>query len=128
MTKSFLTRSGILPVAGVLALSLATAAHADSSNRVEFKNRVSIKVGQAMVFHGLRGACGKLPDQGQMKRSLERYNAELTTGRLQYGKPGVRRSGQCNGNTPVMETLFVATTPGREKIEIYGDMVTFIVR
>ncbi|WP_187430544.1 hypothetical protein ROLI_036740 [Roseobacter fucihabitans] len=128
MTKKFLPAPSVAAIAALLALSLTGAAHADSSNKVKFRQTVSIKVGQAMVFHGLRGDCGKLPNQAQMKKSLSRYNAELKTGRLQYGKPGVRRSGQCNGNTPVMETLFVATTPGREKVKIYGDTVTFIVK
>lgn len=125
--KTF-AKTATLFTASALCLALSAPAYADSSNKVGFKKRVNLQVGQAMVFHGLRGECGKLPSKGQMQRSLDKYNAALTTGRLQYGKAGVRNSGSCNGNTPVMETLFVATTPGRERMDIYGDSVLFIVK
>lgn len=128
MSARYLTRIAGIATAGLTALSLSAAAYADSSNRVNFKNRVNIKVGQAMVFHGLRGDCGSLPTKAATQRALDTYNAELQTGRIQFGKPGVRKSGQCNGDTPVLETLFVATTPGRERVDIFGDTVLFIVK
>ncbi|MEE4189636.1 MAG: hypothetical protein V2I76_14480 [Roseobacter sp.] len=128
MKHDFFAKAATIGVASALCLALTAAAYADSSNRVKFVKRVSLQVGQAMVFHGLRGECGKLPDKAQMQKSLDAYNAKLKTGRLQYGKPGIRGSGQCNGDTPVMETLFVGTTPGRERVDIYGDTVLFIVK
>ncbi|WP_300013453.1 hypothetical protein [uncultured Roseobacter sp.] len=125
------TRRSKLPlglVAGALVLSTVVAAYADSSNRIKYQQRVKLNVGQAMVVHGYRGDCGQLPTAARMKKSAERVNAALTTGRVQYGKPGVRRSGSCNGDTPAMELIFVATTPGRERVKVFGDDILFIVR
>ncbi|APX11128.1 hypothetical protein BWR18_05050 [Tateyamaria omphalii] len=109
-------------------MSIGAIAYADASNRIAFKDRVRLNVGQAMIVHGHRGECGQLPTQARMKRSAERINAALTTGRVQHGKPGVRRSGACNGDTPAVELIFVATSPGRERVEVFGDEILFIVR
>lgn len=117
-----------LVLAGAVTLGLSVAVSADQSNKIKFKNRVNIKVGQAMVVHGYRGECGAMPTQARMKQAADNLNAKLTTGRIQFGKPGVRRSGACNGETPAVETIFVATTPGRERVKVHGDEILFIVK
>ncbi|ASM74498.1 MULTISPECIES: hypothetical protein [Roseobacteraceae] len=120
-----------IPVALVLGLSVVampSVSVADNSNRIPFKKSVSLKVGQAMVIHGRRGDCGSLPSKSDLAKSKSDLDRNLTTGHIVFGKPGVRKSGSCNGWTPAYETIFVADQPGRETVKIHGDAVRITVK
>ena len=105
----------------------APAAIADSSNKIVYKSKVNLQVGQAMVIHGRRGECGKLPTKADLEKSKSDINAKLTTGSVRFGKQGVRKSGSCNGWTPAYETIFVAESPGRETVKSHGDAIRITV-
>ena len=107
---------------------LGTMSHADSNNKIKFKSKVTLKVGQAAVIHGRRGECGKLPTQADLTKSKADIEANLTTGTITFGKEGVRQSGSCGGWTPAYETIFVAQTPGRETVKVHGDSIRIVVR
>lgn|GEM_PF-1131861 len=114
-----LRRIGI-PAAAMLLF--AASAVAQGQNVVPYRENVQLKVGQAMVVHGLRGDCGQLPAKSKMKP------VQFQTGHVQYGKQGVRRSKSCGGMTPVYEAIFVAERPGKERIELFGDPISITVR
>ncbi|MEM1075293.1 MAG: hypothetical protein AAGI36_12600 [Pseudomonadota bacterium] len=109
-------------------VGLPSSAMADSSNKIKVKSKVNLKVGQAMIVHGRRGSCGKLPTKAELSASKSDIDAALTTGHVVFGKPGVRKSGACGGWTPVYETIFVADKPGRETVKIHGDSVRIFVK
>lgn len=106
-------------VAGIFALSAVPAL---AENVVPYCERVELKAGQAMVVHGKRGDCGKLPSKSELKP------IQFKTGKVQYGKQGVRKSKSCGGYTPVFEAIFVAERPGKEKIELFGDPISITVK
>ncbi|MFK7744413.1 MAG: hypothetical protein AB8B47_05125 [Roseobacter sp.] len=81
MTGSITAKGAAIGLVSALCFALTAAAYADSSNRVKFVKRASLEVGQAMVFHGLRGECGKLPDKAQLKNH--------STFKMPSTKPGV---------------------------------------
>lgn len=108
--------------------AFSSLAFADSSNQIKYQKRVTLKVGQAMVIHGRRGECGKLPTQAELAKSKADIEAKLTTGRITFGKQGVRKSGSCGGWTPAYETIFVAETPGKETVKVHGDPVKITVK
>ncbi len=112
----------------ICGLLVATPALADSSNKIKFRDRVTLEVGQAIVVHGRRGECGALPTQADLAKSKQDIDAKLSTGHIRFGKPGVRRSGGCGGWTPAYETIFVADRPGRERVSIHGDEVRITVK
>ncbi|MCV6584600.1 MAG: hypothetical protein OIF47_03625 [Marinibacterium sp.] len=89
---------------------------------------MTLNVGQAVVVHGRRGECGKLPTKADLAKSKSDIEAKLTTGRITFGKPGVRRSGACGGWTPAYETIFIAERPGKETVKIHGDTVRITVK
>lgn len=124
----FFKLSSIGLIAGLSVLTFSTNVQADSSNKVKFRSSVSLKVGQAMIVHGARGACGQLPTKADLAQSKGNLDAALTTGHIVFGKPGVRKSGSCNGWTPVYETIFVADRPGKETVKIHGDTVRITVK
>lgn len=125
---NFIKSTSIALVAGLSVLTFATHVQADSSNKVKFRSSVSLKVGQAMIVHGIRGACGQLPTKADLAQSKGNLDAALKTGHIAFGKPGVRKSGGCNGWTPVYETIFVADRPGKETVKIHGDTVRITVK
>jgi len=115
----------------LLPLALATAPTiltADTSNKIKYKSKVNLKVGQAAIIHGRRGECGQLPSQADLKKSKSDLDAKLTTGSIRFGKQGVRKSGSCGGWTPAYETIFIAEQPGRETIKVHGDKIQFVVK
>lgn len=115
----FITALGVIGLA--LSLSPATA-RADASNLIEWSSSVTLKVGQQKVIHGIRGEdCGTLPGKNRLKKRF------LKTGQLVYGKPGVRQSRSCGGLTPAVEAIFIATTPGKETVEVSGDRIKITV-
>ncbi len=109
-------------------LTLAPVAQADSSNKVKFRESITLKVGQAAIVHGVKGECGQLPTKADLAKSKRNLDAALKTGHIAFGKPGVRKSGSCNGWTPVYETIFVADRPGEETVKIHGDKVRIKVK
>lgn len=121
-------QAGVALVIALVSAGAPSMSVADSSNRIKYQKSVSLKVGQAMVVHGRRGDCGVLPSQADLAKSKADLDRALTTGHVVFGKPGVRRSGSCNGWTPAYETIFVADRPGRETVRIHGDSVRITVR
>ncbi|MEL7212331.1 MAG: hypothetical protein AAGK92_06695 [Pseudomonadota bacterium] len=116
---------GLSLICGLLAVAPALA---DSANKIKFRDRVTLEVGQAIVVHGRRGECGALPTKADLAKSKQDIDAKLTTGYVTFGKPGVRQSGGCGGWTPAYETIFVAEKPGRERVRIHGDEVRITVK
>ncbi|WP_224823243.1 hypothetical protein [Cognatishimia sp. MH4019] len=117
-----------LSVAILCSVTAATPVLADSSNKIKFRDRITLEVGQAIVVHGRRGDCGALPTKAVLAQSKQNLDANLKTGHIVFGKPGVRRSGGCGGWTPAYETIFVADRPGRETVKIHGDQVRITVK
>ncbi len=115
-------------IAVISFCAVSGLAFADASNKVKYKSKVNLKVGQATIVHGLRGECGKLPTKAERSKSKSNLDAKLTTGHIVFGKAGVRGSGSCGGDTPVYETIFVADRPGRETVKIHGDTVRIVVK
>ncbi|MDS9466403.1 hypothetical protein RGQ15_02285 [Paracoccus sp. MBLB3053] len=103
-------------------LLLAGPVLAQDQNNVPYREKVNLKVGQAMVIHGKRGECGQLPPKSELKP------IKFKTGHVQFGKPGTRMSNSCKGPTPVYEAIFVAERAGREVIELYGDPISITVK
>lgn len=110
-------------VAACLVLaSLAAPLAAQSGKEIKFRERVTLDVGQSVVIYGYRGDCGALPTKAQIELPA------LKTGTLSLGAEGFRNSKRCKGDTPAVEIIFTATTPGRESFEIQGDGITVRVR
>lgn len=129
--KFMMTRlTGGVAIAAIATLFsvISTASIADANNKIKHQKSITLNVGQAAIVHGRRGECGKLPTQADLAKSKSDINAKLKTGRIAFGKPGVRRSGGCNGWTPAYETIFVAERPGRETVRIHGDDGRITVR
>ena len=116
-------RMGCFSIAMAAGLCLsAGGVLADASNVIEWSPRVTVKVGEQVVLHGIRGErCGTLPGKNRLKTRF------LKTGKIAYGKPGVRESRSCGGLTPALEVIFTATAPGREVITVSGDQITVTV-
>ncbi|WP_134680222.1 hypothetical protein [Paracoccus ravus] len=109
-------------ISATAMMLFSASAFAQAQNNVPYREKVNLKVGQAMVVHGLRGDCGQLPPKSKLKPM------KFKTGHVQYGKPGVRMSNRCKGPTPVYEAIFVAERPGQEKIELFGDPISITVK
>jgi len=124
----FLNQSSMALAVTLAAFAFAPAAHADSSNKVKFRSSITLKVGQAAIVHGHRGKCGQLPSKSDLANSKGNLDSKLKTGHVVFGKQGVRKSGSCNGWTPVYETIFVADRPGKESVKIHGDTVRITVK
>jgi len=109
----------------------ATAAPAQASaasQRINYRERVTLDVGESAVVHGLRGECGSLPTAQRVAQATADLNAQTNLGTFSFGAEGVRRSGSCNGNTPAFQTIFTATNPGRQTVRVHGDSVQITVR
>jgi hypothetical protein len=106
----------------VMLAAFSASAFAQSENEIEYRERVTLNVGESVVIHGIRGDCGQLPTRGDIELPA------LTTGTLSVGKEGYRESRRCNGETPAVEVIFTATAPGRERFEIEGDPISVRVR
>lgn len=111
-----------LPLACALLALLATPLTAQSGPEIKYRERVTLNVGESIVVYGYRGDCGKLPTSGQVELPT------LKTGTLSTGKDGFRNSKRCKGDTPAVEVIFTATTPGRETFELQGDDISVRVR
>ena len=105
-----------------LALLMPAAVAAQSGNTIEFKERVTLAVGQSTVIHGARGDCGRAPAKSDIALPA------LKTGTLSLGQAGVRDSRSCGGPTPAIEVIFTATAKGRESFELFGDKVSVRVK
>ena len=125
---TFLKSISVALFVGISALAFAPVAQADNSNKVKFRSNITLKVGQAAIVHGARGKCGQLPSKADLAKNKRNLDPTLKTGHIAFGKPGVRKSGSCNGWTPVYETIFVADRPGKETVKIHGDTVRITVK
>jgi hypothetical protein len=123
-----LKSTSVALIAGLSVLTSAPGSEADSSNKVEYRSRITLNVGQAAIVHGARGECGQLPSKATLVNNKRNLNPRLKTGHIVFGKTGVRRSASCNGWTPVYETIFVADKPGKETVKIHGDTVRITVK
>ena len=92
------------------------------AQNIEFRDRVTLSVGQSAVIKGARGDCGKAPEKAQVALPA------LKTGTLSLGKAGVRNSNSCGGPTPAIEVIFTATSVGRESFDLFGDRVSVRVK
>lgn len=125
----FVKKSSIIALAlATTAVFSASFASADNTNRVKHRTSIKLEVGQSIIIHGFRGECGALPTKAIQKEVQAYLDKELTTGRAVFGKPGVRKSGSCNGLTPVLEVIFIAEKPGRETAVIFGDKLRIRVK
>tara|TARA_R110002049_G_scaffold89174_1_gene224610 strand:+ start:1041 stop:1421 length:381 start_codon:yes stop_codon:yes gene_type:complete len=123
-----LNLTSVALITGLTTFAFVPAAQADSSNKVKFRSSISLKVGQAAIVHGARGKCGQLPGKNDLSDTKRNLDSALKTGHIAFGKPGIRKSGSCNGWTPVYETIFVADRPGKETVKIHGDTVRITVK
>ena len=89
---------------------------------IEYRERVTLQVGQSVVVYGYRGECGKAPVANQIALPA------LATGSLSLGKPGTSNSNTCGGATPAVEIVFTATAPGRESFQLRGDKISVRVK
>ncbi len=126
MTLSRLAHTSV--IVSLTLLISAPAVQADSNNKIKFRSSVSLKVGQAAIIHGKNETCGQLPTKAELAKSKSNLDATMKTGYITFGKPGVRKSGRCNGWTPAYETIFVAVRPGSENVKIHGDTVRITVK
>lgn len=110
-----------LAATGLVIAFCAAPVLAQSNNVIQWVPSLTLKVGQSAVVHGVRGKCGTMPGSKKLKT---RY---FRTGKLTYGKPGVRQSVTCGGLTPAVEAIFVATKPGTERFEISNDIIRVTV-
>ena len=111
-----------LTLAAALALLCPAPLAAQSLPEIDYRERVTLNVGESVVVYGYRGDCGELPTPDQIKLPT------LKTGTLSTGNPGQRMSNRCGGRTPAVEVIFTATTPGRERFELQGDDISVRVR
>ena len=109
-----------LAVSSIAVLGSAAPLFAQST--IDYRERVSLRVGQSAVIYGYRGDCGKEPTAGDVELP------QTTTGTLSLGKIGVTNSNRCGGRTPAVDIIFTATKPGRESFELNGDEITVRVR
>jgi len=128
VSMTFFKSTTVAFFVGISALAFAPVALADNSNKVKFRKSITLKVGQAAIVHGARGKCGQLPSKADLAKNKKNLDPTLKTGHIAFGKPGVRKSGSCNGWTPVYETIFVADRPGKETVKIHGDTVRITVK
>lgn len=124
----FLNQLSMALAVTLTGVAFASIAQADTSNKIKFRSSITLKVGQAAIVHGHRGKCGQLPTKSNLANSKGNLDSKLKTGHIVFGKQGVRKSGSCNGWTPVYETIFVADRPGKESVKIHGDTVRINVK
>lgn len=108
-------------IAASLTLGGVFGVAAEEGGKIPFVEKLTIKVGQSAVIHGIRGDCGQLPPASKLKPK------KLKTGTLTYGKTGIRNSRSCGGPTPAVEVIFTATKPGKERFKVEGDSMQVIV-
>jgi hypothetical protein len=107
----------------LMAVLAAPPAMADPGNRIVYRDTVTLRVGESMVVHGMRGRqCGVAPRSPR----LTPQTTEL--GQLSLGRPGVRQSAFCNGDTPAIEVIFTARRRGSESVTLFGDRILIHVR
>lgn len=92
---------------------------------VEYRKSVSLKVGESIVVHGARGACGGSPPAWEI---VAAELPELEIGTWADGRVGTRYSRKCGGPTPARGIVFKATNAGAAKIDLYGDPVRIEVK
>ena len=110
----------------ITALTLAAGAgmpaFAETGPKIEYQSKVTLKVGESVIVHGIRGDCGKAPAKSALKVPASK------TGKFSIGKLGWRESGKCNGATPAVQVIFTAVTPGKETVKVEGDAIKITVK
>ena len=119
--------SKIFVSAAIIFLTSTSLTFADNSNKVPYRDKVTVKVGQSVVVHGLRGKCGALPTKSDVSKMQKQYG-NVQVGKIVAGKQGVRNSKSCGGATPVIEAVFVAQSKGRVAFELFGDPISITVK
>jgi len=109
-----------------LCLAIGTAlatlpGPATAEGSIPFVDKLTLRVGESAVIHGIRGDCGKLPAKSQLKPR------KLKIGTLTIGREGTRSSRRCGGLTPAVEVIFTATAPGKETFTVEGDRMRVTV-
>jgi len=113
----------MLRIFALATVFAASTAAADPNLRIQYRDSVTLNVGQSVVVHGMRGReCGTAP------RSPRLTPRTTALGTLSLGRAGVRRSQACNGDTPAVEVIFTARRAGRETITLFGDSIRIHVR
>lgn len=107
----------------LMCLMLPAVVLADPNNQIPFHRSVELSVGQSIVVHGYRGACGKRPENVDPNRTRA-----TKLGVLRNGKWGVTKSRTCKGWTPAVEIIFTAQKAGRETIKVAGSDIKVRVR
>ena len=106
---------------GFALSAMPLAAQADTE--IDYRERVTLKVGQSVVVYGFRGDCGELPTSDQIDLPV------LKTGKLSVGKPGKRGlQALQRDELPAVQIIFTAETEGREKFELQGDDISVRVQ
>lgn len=95
-----------------------------TGQRIPYRDRITLKVGQSAVIHGARGACGEQPPPWNAARW---ELPPLYIGAWSDGGIGYRISRACDGPTPARAVVFTAINPGEESIVIFNDPVLITV-
>ncbi len=82
------------------------------------RDRVNAKLGESIIVHGHRGACGEQPPSWEDTSSKL---PKLTIGIWSDGGVGVRNSDACRGPTPARAVVFTATKQGEGRVSLFGD-------
>lgn len=91
---------------------------------VEYRRSVSLGVGESIVVHGARGACGQPPPSWQ---KVSRKLPDTKLGSWSDGGVGMRYSRKCGTMTPARGLVFNARRIGSTEFYIYGDPVSISV-
>lgn len=91
---------------------------------IPYLEHAAVRVGQSVVVHGARGACGEPPPSWDI---TARELPPLAIGRWSDGGVGYCRSRSCGGRTPARAVVFTAAKPGEERLLLFGDPVSIRV-
>lgn len=109
----------------LLKSSLTVLAQDREAADVEYRQAVSVNVGEAVVVHGARGSCHEDPP------TWEKVRAKLPALELGFwsdGAVGTRYSRKCGGPTPARGIVFNATRSGQAEVTVFGDPVKIEVK
>ena len=95
-----------------------------TDQRIYWRERSEVRVGESVVIHAKRGRCGEQPPSWE---EVFEYLPELSTGIWSDGGVGYRVSRSCGGATPARAVVFTATRPGEDRFMLYEDPITIRV-
>lgn len=114
-------------LAALLVMVSASIALAGSDNRVPYREKVSVRVGESIVIHGLRGDCGKYPVKSKNSgngKAIRRYRGREDSSR----EKGDAEKSELRGSHTCCRGYFCAQKKGRTKIKLFGDPVSIRVK